>query len=82
MSGIGNIISLPWSGRTWPYIYFMTLRAVNFWIMNCTYSVRGFALSFSDPGFPDTTSNVLAWSGRTRLLFGVKDSYFYLQSYF
>ena len=47
-------------------------------VMNCTYSVRGFALSFSDPGFTHTISNVLAWSGRTRLLFGVRDSYFYL----
>ena len=82
MSGIGNIISLLWSGRTWPFLYFMTLRAVNFWIMNCTNSVRGFALAISDPGFTHTISNVLAWSGRTRLLCGVKDSYFYLQSYF
>ena len=51
-------------------------------VINSSYSVRGFALAISDPGFTVNISNVLAWSGRTRLLFRVKDSYFYLQSYF
>lgn len=75
MSDGVKIISLLWSGRTWP---FKCVNAPRWKLLaiNSSYSVRGFALAISDPGFPDTTSNVLAWSGRTRLLFGVKDSYF------